>query len=42
VLKDCDKIKSISVSIAGIYEHCSNLTQQDAPFKNKISGIIWE
>jgi hypothetical protein len=25
-----------SVWIAGMYENCSNLTQQEAPFKNKI------
>jgi hypothetical protein len=31
-LGDCNKIKNISVEIAGIYEkNCSNLTQQDAP-----------
>jgi hypothetical protein len=35
VVKDRNKIKTISVAIAGIYENCSNLAQQDAPLKNK-------
>jgi hypothetical protein len=35
VVKDCNKRKDISVTIAGIYENCSNLTQQYAPLKNK-------
>jgi hypothetical protein len=28
-------IRNISVAIAGIFEKCGNLTQQDAPHKNK-------
>jgi hypothetical protein len=29
-------VKNIPVAIAGIYENCSNLKQQNAPHKNKI------
>jgi hypothetical protein len=37
VVKDCNKIIiNILVVIAGIFENCSNLAQQDAPLKNKI------
>jgi hypothetical protein len=36
VVKDYNKIKNISVAIAGIYENCSNLKQQAAPLKNKM------
>jgi hypothetical protein len=36
VVKDYNKIiRNISVAIAGIFEKCGNLTQQDAPHKNK-------
>jgi hypothetical protein len=35
MVKDYNKIKNISVAIAGIYENCSNLTQREAPLKNK-------
>jgi hypothetical protein len=38
VVKDCNKIKNISVAIAGIYKNCSNLTQKDAPLK-KIKNV---
>jgi hypothetical protein len=30
---------NISVAIAGIYEQCNNLAQQDAPLKNKTVPI---
>jgi hypothetical protein len=39
-VKDCNKIKNISVAIAGIYRNCSYLAQQDAPLKNKKSGNL--
>jgi hypothetical protein len=39
VVKDCNKIKNISVAIAGVCENSSNLAQQDAPLKNKRSII---
>jgi hypothetical protein len=38
VVNDYNKIKNISVAIAGIYENCSNLTQQDAHLKNKMES----
>jgi hypothetical protein len=40
VVKDCNKIKNISVAIAGMYENCGNLAQQDAPLKNKFVTFI--
>jgi hypothetical protein len=39
IVKDRNKIKNIIVAIAGIYENCSNLTQQDASLKNKIEVL---
>jgi hypothetical protein len=37
VVKDYNKvIRNISVAIAGIFEKCGNLAQQDAPHKYKI------
>jgi hypothetical protein len=36
VVKDCNKIKNISVAIAGIYEDCINLKQQEEPLENKV------
>jgi hypothetical protein len=41
VVKDCNKIiKKKSVAVEGIFENCSNLAQQDAPFKNKKKTIL--
>jgi hypothetical protein len=44
VVKDYNKvIRNISVAIAGIFEKCGNLTQQDAPHKkiSLASGAVW-
>jgi hypothetical protein len=38
-VKDYNKVmRNISVAIAGIFEKCGNLRQQDAPHKNKSHG----